>query len=144
MATNGSLPRKARVADIGGTNARFAITDLGTLQLSSSTSPRCAEFASLQAVVTAYLDAVVERLVTAAVAVAAPVLGESVQFTNSSWSFEQQELRTSLAVQSLLVLNDHRDVAPPLGHELWHDRQLCPPPGSQKLVNLRPGQTAPA
>ncbi|MFZ1101541.1 MAG: hypothetical protein WAN86_01450 [Hyphomicrobiaceae bacterium] len=40
MATNGSriLLRRALVADIGGTNARFAIADLGTLQLSSPAS----------------------------------------------------------------------------------------------------------
>jgi len=118
MATNGdrTFPRKTLVGDIGGTNARFAIADLGTLQLSSSTSLSCAEFASLQAVAAAYLDVVAERPVAAALAVAAPVLGERVQFTNSSWSFELEELRTSLGVHKLLILNDFEALAYALPH----------------------------
>jgi glucokinase len=105
MATTNSptLPRIAVVADIGGTNARFAIADLRTLQLFSSASFRCAEFASLQTVAAAYLDPVAERPVAAAFAFAAPVLGERVEFTNSSWSFELEELQRSLGVQNLLV-----------------------------------------
>jgi glucokinase len=144
MATTDSptLPRIAVVADIGGTNARFAIADLGTLQLSSSASFRCAEFASLQTVAAAYLDAVAERPVAAAFAVAAPVLGERVQFTNSSWSFELEELQRSLGVQNLLVLNDFEALAYALPHldpsELHRVGGGMPAERATKLV-LGPG-----
>jgi glucokinase len=118
MATNGSqtLPSAALVADIGGTNARFAIADLGTLQLSSRGSFRCAEFPSLQAAAAAYLADFSKRPRAAALAVAAPVLGETVQFTNSSWSFGLEDLRTALGVEKLLVLNDFEALALALPH----------------------------
>jgi glucokinase len=131
-------PRKALVADIGGTNARFAIADLGTLQLSSSTSLRCAEFASLQTITETYLDAVAERPVAAAFGVAAPVLGKRVQFTNSSWSFEPEELQSSLGVHNLLVLNDFEALGHALPHlepsELHHIGGGTPAERATKLV----------
>jgi glucokinase len=70
----------------------------------------------LQAVAAAYLADVSERPTAAALAVAAPVLGERVQFTNSSWSFGLEELQTALRVQKLLVLNDFEALAYALPH----------------------------
>ncbi|MFZ1101542.1 MAG: glucokinase [Hyphomicrobiaceae bacterium] len=64
----------------------------------------------------AYLADISERPTAAALAVAAPVLGERVEFTNSSWSFELEELRTALGVQKLLVLNDFEALAHALPH----------------------------
>lgn len=107
----GKAPRKALVADIGGTNARLAIADLDTLQLSGSASFRCAEFPSPHALAAAYLDGVAERPVAAAVAVAAPVVGDRVQLTNSPWSFGADELRTAIGFDMLLVLNDFEALA---------------------------------
>lgn len=144
MATNGSriLPRRALVADIGGTNARFAVADLDFLQLSSSASFRCAEFPSLQAVAAAYLDGVAERPIAAAFAVAAPVLGQRVEFTNSSWSFGVEELRTSLGVDNLLVLNDFEALGYALPHlepfDLHHIGGDTPAERATKVV-LGPG-----
>ncbi|MGD9500877.1 MAG: glucokinase, partial [Methyloceanibacter sp.] len=43
------------VADIGGTNARVAVADLGTLSLSHIRSTACSKHASLQAALSAYL-----------------------------------------------------------------------------------------
>lgn len=116
MNSSGSAALTALVADVGGTNARFAIGDLSTLQLSSSARFRCADFHSLQAVAEAYLGGMAERPKLAAFAVAAPVASERIQFTNSAWSFEVEELRTALRLQKLLVLNDFEALAHALPH----------------------------
>jgi glucokinase len=118
MAVNYSpiLPHRTLVADIGGTNARLAIADLATLQLFNRASFHCAEFPSLQAVVAAYLADLAEPPTAAALAVAAPILGERIQFTNSSWSFDLEDLRAALRVEKLLVLNDFEALAHVLPH----------------------------
>ena len=104
------------MADIGGTNARLAIADLDTLRLAGAASFRGAEFPSLHAVASAYLSGIAGRPRVAAVAVAAPVVGEKVRLTNSPWSFEREELRAALGVERLLVLNDFEALAHVLPH----------------------------
>jgi glucokinase len=113
MASEGarSAPHKALVADIGGTNARLALADLDSLQLSGAASFRRAEFPSLHAVATTYLAGLADRPKAAALAVAAPVAGDRVQLTNSPWSFSAHELRTALCVDKLLILNDFEALA---------------------------------
>jgi glucokinase len=116
-----SPPRTALVADIGGTNARLALADLATLRIDGAASFRGAEFPSLHTVASAYLEGVAERPRVAAVAVAAPVVGESVRLTNSPWSFGCEELRAALGVERLLVLNDFEALAHALPHLQMHD-----------------------
>jgi glucokinase len=121
MATEAlrSAPRKpqtALVADIGGTNARLAIADLGTLKISGAASFRCAEFPSLESVVAAFLGGVAERPAAAAFAVAAPVVGDRVRLTNSPWSFVHDQLRAAIGVDTLLLLNDFEALAHVLPH----------------------------
>src|SRR5262249_22780124 len=104
MATEGtrSAPRTALVADLGGTNARLDLADLATLQLSNPVSWRRAEFSSLQAVVERYLEGVAGRPTAAAVAVAGPVVGETIRLTNSPWSFKRDDVRSELKLDELL------------------------------------------
>jgi glucokinase len=112
-----SASRTALVADIGGTNARLAIADLDTLRLTGAVASfRGAEFPSLHAVASAYLSGVAERPIAAAVAVAAPVVGDRIRLTNSPWSFEREELRNALGCDRLLVLNDFEALAHALPH----------------------------
>jgi glucokinase len=98
----------ALVADIGGTNARFALADLDgpqpTLHLAQSLP--AAEFASLQHAAEHYLSRTAQAPRQAAIAVACPVRADEVRLTNRAWSFSQAELRQALALERLLVLND--------------------------------------
>ena len=68
----------ALVADIGGTNARFALTDIATAHpvLSHSLSLPAADFASLQHAIEHYLARVGAKPRLASLAVACPVLGD--------------------------------------------------------------------
>jgi len=98
--------RAALLGDIGGTNARFAllepdgdIHDLRTL--------KSADHRDLRAAVRAYLDgaghATPDR---AAFAVAAPITGDRVRFTNRGWAFSIARLRGALALREVRIVND--------------------------------------
>ena len=118
-----SSPRTALVADIGGTNARFAVADLDTLELANPVSLRREGFASLEAVAQSYLQGIAERPRAAAIAVAGPVVGETVKLTNAPWSFRREALKAALGLDELLVLNDFEALAhalPRLGPDDLH------------------------
>lgn len=98
----------ALVADIGGTNARFALADC-TAQTPRLHQQQClpaAEFASLQHAAEHYLQAVGQTPRQAAIAVACPVREDEIRLTNRAWSFSQSELRAALNLERLKVLND--------------------------------------
>jgi len=103
----------ALIADIGGTNARFALTDLSAphAQVLEPRSLEAAGFASLQHAAAHYLDAVGVKPHHAAIAVACPVNGEEIRLTNRAWSFTRRELQHALSLNSLQVLNDFGAVA---------------------------------
>lgn len=103
----------ALIADIGGTNARFALTDLADPQprvFDERTLP-AADFASLQHAAEAYLAQVGARPSRAALALACPVTGDSIKLTNRAWSFNRHDLRAALGVDALRLINDFGAVA---------------------------------
>lgn len=103
----------ALIADIGGTNARFALTDLSapTAQVIDARSLDASAFASLQHAAEHYLAAVGVQPRHAAIAVASPVNGEEIRLTNRAWSFTRRELQRVLGLDRLHVLNDFGAVA---------------------------------
>jgi glucokinase len=103
----------ALIADIGGTNARFALTDLSapTAQVLDPRSLDASAFASLQHAAEHYLAAVGVQPRQAAIAVASPVNGEEIRLTNRAWSFTRRELQHALGLDRLHVLNDFGAVA---------------------------------
>jgi glucokinase len=103
----------AMIADIGGTNARFALTDLSasTPQVLEAQSLNAADFASLQHAAEHYLAGVGAKPRKAAFALACPVNGEEIRLTNRAWSFTRTELKRALNVESLHLLNDFGAVA---------------------------------
>ena len=109
--TDGAAPDL--IADIGGTNARFALTDPAapTPAILSPRSLDTAGFASLQHAAEHYLADVGARPRRAAIAVASPVGTDEIRLTNRAWSFSRRELRASLGLQQLCVLNDFGAVA---------------------------------
>lgn len=98
----------ALIADIGGTNARFALTDPAT-PVPEIIEPRSlvnAEFASLQHAAEHYLQEVGAKPESAAIAVASPVHSEEIRLTNRAWSFTRGELKQALGLKQLSVIND--------------------------------------
>lgn len=103
----------ALIADVGGTNARFALTDPASAQveLLEPRSLRNADFASLQHAVEHYLAEVGAAPRQAAIALACPVGGDEIRLTNRAWSFNRQELQAALGLDGLRLLNDFGAVA---------------------------------
>lgn len=96
------------VADIGGTNARFALTEPGPgrPQLRQARTLATADFTSLQQAARHYLDTVAAHPEQAVIALAGPVQGEHIQLTNQTWAFRRQALIDALGVSELRIIND--------------------------------------
>ncbi|MDT8429413.1 MAG: glucokinase [Pseudomonadales bacterium] len=101
------------LADIGGTNARFALcaaaSSSAAHELSHCESLRCADFASLHAAIQAYLQHSRQQGAPAprqaCLAVAAATDQDTIQLTNNPWQFSQQALADALQIP-LSVIND--------------------------------------
>ncbi len=103
----------ALIADIGGTNARFALTDLASpvpALLQARSLPN-ADFASLQHAAEHYLANVDGKPRRAAIAVASPVGADEIRLTNRAWSFSRSELQRTLGLDELRMINDFGAVA---------------------------------
>jgi glucokinase len=99
------------VADIGGTNARFALADPETLELSHIQPTLCADHANLGEALAEYFSGLPVKPRRAAFAVAAPVSGEAIHPTNSHWSFRISELCRAAGLEEIHVLNDFEALA---------------------------------
>ncbi|NGY06805.1 glucokinase [Solimonas terrae] len=108
-------PSSFLVADIGGTNARFAIADAdgqGRPTLAAIRELRASEYPTLAAAAGDYLASLgTERPRTGVFAVASPVTSDAIRFTNSPWSFSVRALQTELALEALVLINDFAAVA---------------------------------
>ena len=103
----------ALVADIGGTNARFAL--LGARGAPTRIRVLAGDdFPSLSHAIEAYLASIdlSERPTRAAIAVASPVTGDRITLTNrKSWSFSTSTLQRQLGLQDLRIINDFTAIA---------------------------------
>src|SRR4051812_15201062 len=101
------------VADIGGTNARLGLVTGAGNEIYGIEQFSNEDFPSLEEVVTHYLQkaqcAVIPK--SACFAVACPVGGDTITFTNNSWSFSIEALKTKLGFDTLRVINDFEAVA---------------------------------
>lgn len=99
------------LADVGGTNARFAL-ELGPGEITQVRVYPCADYASLTDAIRAYLkSAKLARVSHAAIAIANPVDGDQVSMTNHHWSFSIEATRRALGFDTLLVVNDFTALA---------------------------------
>jgi glucokinase len=100
------------VADIGGTNARFALVADATSQAIEPRNLRCAEYETIVDATLAYLDLVaLGKPYQAAISIASPVTGDALNMMNHSWSFSVSETRAALGLRHLKVLNDYTALA---------------------------------
>lgn len=114
-AANYYLNSPKLVADIGGTNARIALNTVAG-EFSSVRVMQCEKYHNLAEVIRAYLteigaDIGESQVEHAVVAIATPVLGDQVKFTNNHWQFSIEATRQALGLKSLLVMNDFSALA---------------------------------
>src|SRR5919197_3573180 len=95
----------ALVADIGGTNARFALIGPD----GAPTGLRVFEardFPTIEQAIETYLAEAGAEIRRAAIAVASPVTGDRITLTNSPWRFSTAALQARFQWERLAVLND--------------------------------------
>nr|WP_199770159.1 glucokinase [Helicobacter mesocricetorum] len=104
MSQNKTYPRL--LADIGGTNARFAL-ETEKKQVESIEVFACNDYNTVVDAVKAYLNKVGSPVVKfGAFAIANPVVGDWVQMTNHHWAFSIETTRQALDLEELILIND--------------------------------------
>ncbi len=104
------------LADVGGTNARFAL-ELAPGRIDHIHVLPCADYPSLATALRAYLalpqlvGAYIGAVRHAAVAIANPVVGDLVRMTNHHWEFSIDAMRLECGFETLLVVNDFSALA---------------------------------
>ena len=116
------------VADIGGTNARFAVFDPDTLQLSHLQRLACADFAGLKEALAHYLAAETLSITALSACIAGPVHLDEIQLTNNHWVFSKQDILAYFNLEKLCVVNDFTAQA-----------LACPNLNDEALMTLRGG-----
>ena len=92
------------VADIGGTNARFAYVSPGGDRLQGIEYLACADFPDFGDALRAYRDTFgLRRINKICLAVAGPIVSERVHLTNNQWQLSRPELERTLAVPVVLI-----------------------------------------
>ncbi|AOY87341.1 glucokinase [Marinobacter salinus] len=126
------------VGDIGGTNARFALLEQGSVRPRAIEILPCGNYANLDEAVIDYLGrAGVSEVSKACFAVASPVRGTRIQMTNNPWKFDTEEIRQQFGWQTFKVINDFTAMALGVLHvsqdSLVH---VCGGPGDEHRPRL--------
>lgn len=111
------------IADIGGTNARFALvprlaiadTELGMLDLDfddlvAAQTLKGTDYPHIRDAIEAYLASVADeygRPRRGCLAIASSTHGDYIRMTNHTWAFSLSELKQALDFDSLLFINDY-------------------------------------
>lgn len=100
------------LADVGGTNARFAWQDHAHAPLTHVRVLPGADYPTLQAALRAYIDGLgLGEPAEAAIAIANPITGDAVRMTNHHWAFSQNAVRAEFGFRRLHLLNDFTALA---------------------------------
>ncbi len=119
------------VADIGGTNARFALAMVmqGSVSVGEMHAFRAEDFESIRDAADAFLEAVQARPKLACFAVAGPITDGVVEFTNSPWVLDIEKTKRQMKLDRLLAINDFEALATSV-------RRLAP----ADFLDVKPGE----
>lgn len=97
------------VADVGGTNARFALVQPGTMDIYNTETLQVRDFAHIADAFRRYIsNQGLSEPNQACVALAGPVEGDQVHLTNGDWAFSIEQTRQDLGLEKLEVINDFK------------------------------------
>jgi len=101
------------VADIGGTNIRLGVVKSNASDVSNLQVYQCADYAGLADVIKTYLAhyQLENRAINACFAIACPVEDDLITMTNLPWQFSKSEIKKSLKLNQLLMINDYTAIA---------------------------------
>ncbi len=118
--TNDKSVQQVIVADIGGTNARFAVATLdagsrptaGPRLIEHYAGYSCADFHDPLSLIQTYIDdCPIKNITTACFAVAGPADGTKAYLTNLGWNFDAAKLTGALMLENVIVANDFAALA---------------------------------
>lgn len=99
------------IADIGGTNARFALFS-PALGVHCQVVLACADYPDITAAIQSYLTQVGAPVIEeAALAIANPIAGDWVEMTNHQWAFSIRETCEALGLKQMIFKNDFTALA---------------------------------
>lgn len=109
------------VADVGGTNVRFALVDMGAdgaLAIRNAQHFATHDYPGMAEAAAAYLKQYAPSVPpkAAAFAVAGPVSNGEIAFTNSDWAFSEKSMGEKLGGAPVRLINDFEAVAYALPH----------------------------
>jgi glucokinase len=122
MSATSHTPRL--IADIGGTNARFALLDGSVWR--DELVLACADYPDVVSAIEHYLQSIgaasgAARPSEAAIAIAGPITGDIVRMTNHVWQFSAARARQSLGWRRLIMVNDFTALAMAIRHLPPHE-----------------------
>ena len=124
--TTATGPRTALVADIGGTHARFALSDVEEMTVTHFAAFRTGAFATIGEAIAAYLRSVPFQPAMASIAVAGPVTGALVALSNAAWTFSREEVAEAAGTTKVHLLNDFAALARVVPYLTGHDLHALP------------------
>jgi glucokinase len=118
--------------DIGGTHARFALAEAADGRVTSLSEPvtmKTAEHASFQTAWEAFDDMIDQSIPRAvSIAIAGPVTGDVIKFTNNPWIIRPALIKERLNVEAYTLVNDFGAVGHAVGQASpEHFTHLCGP-----------------
>ena len=107
------MSEQVLVADIGGTNARFALAEFSAngISVKETQNFRAEDFETIRDAADAYLEAVNASPKTACFAVAGPITDDVIDFTNSHWVLKIKDITKSLNLNQFVAINDFEALA---------------------------------
>ena len=113
------------IADIGATNARFALSDGDVI--SQEKVLKCRDYPGLTEAVRTYLAQAQADIWGAAIAIAGPITGDEISMTNHPWRFSVRETQVALGLDRLSVMNDFKAIALSIPHLTRKDARIVGP-----------------
>ncbi len=100
------------VADIGGTNARFALVTADNVAPQQVLKLAVADYPDIASATRAYVEmSALEMPLHMCIAVAGPVESSEIRLTNNPWTFSRAQLQQELGLDRLNVINDFEAMA---------------------------------
>lgn len=116
-----SNARIALIGDIGGTHARFAVSDVDTLSIMHFAVFETGMFNSIQDAIRHYLDTIPQRPETAGFSLAGRIDGDSVSMTNIPWQFSREDIQDASGARRVHFVNKFEAMARALPFLNTHD-----------------------
>lgn len=109
--------RNILIADIGGTNARFALAGEMPGEFNKTQVLQCADYETVELALADYLKKQqIEDLAAICFAAAGPIQNQTIRLTNNHWFIHMQELKQQFGATSSRLLNDFEAISYALSH----------------------------